>query len=150
VRHNPVRRVNELAKRGLLLDDARVVLDVGGARDAVGQRGDVGGPANFIELTRARELLLQRDEIDRLSALVERHHPVEDAPVRVAIETSRVDDLSGHVERVVVYQDGAEHGTFGIEIVRKRTLRGSNDSFGHEEESRRTCGASSVTKISTQ
>ena len=86
-----VGRVDQAAKRGLLLDDLRVVLDVGRSRDAVGQRGDVGGPADLLELPGARQLLLQRDEINRVTALAERDHLVEDAPMRVAEEVARVD-----------------------------------------------------------
>ena len=121
------------AQRRLFLDDARVVLDVGGARHAVGQRRDVGRTADFVELAGARQLLLQRDEIDRLVPLVERNHLVEDAPMRVAIEVAAVDDLHREVERVVVDEDRAEHRALRFEIVRKRTLRSENSSVGHQK-----------------
>ena len=49
-----VRRVDQIPKRRLLLDDARVVLDVGRARHAVGERRDVGRPADLVELAAAR------------------------------------------------------------------------------------------------
>ena len=62
---NLVGRVDQAAERRFLLDDARVVLDVGRARHAVGQRRDVGRSADFVELARARQLFFQRDEIDR-------------------------------------------------------------------------------------
>ncbi len=45
--------------------------------------------------------------------------------MRVAVEVRRRDHLHREVERVVVDQDRAEHGTLGFEIVRKRALRGS-------------------------
>ena len=86
VRQNLVRREDQVAKRRLLLDDAGVVLDVGGARDAVDERGDVGGAADFVEIADAIERLLQRDQIDRLAALGELDHPLEDAAMRVAEE----------------------------------------------------------------
>ena len=57
-----------------------------------------------------------------VAALAERDHLLEDAPVRVAEEIARVDDLGGLVERVVVDQDRAEHGLLGFEVVRKRAL----------------------------
>ena len=53
------------------------MLDVGGARDAVGERRDIGRSAHFLELTRASEPL-QRDEVDRLAALAQHDHLVED------------------------------------------------------------------------
>ena len=52
--------------------------------------------------------------------------------MRVAIEIPRVDDLDGLVERVVVYEDGAEHRSLSFEIVRKRVFRSSNNGVGHE------------------
>ena len=52
---NLVRREDQVAERRLLLDDLRVVLDVGRARHAVDERRDVGRPADFLEIAgRAR------------------------------------------------------------------------------------------------
>ena len=85
-REDLVGREDQVPERRLLLDDPRVVLDVGRARHAVDERGDVGGAADFVELARAAELFLQRDEIDRVAALGELDHLVEDAAVRVAEE----------------------------------------------------------------
>ena len=65
------------------------MLDVGRARHAVDERGDVGRAADFVELAGAPELFLQRDEVDRVAALGELHHLVEDAAVRVAEEIAR-------------------------------------------------------------
>ena len=113
----------------LLLDDARVVLDVGRARHAVDERGDVGRAANLVELARATELFLERHQIDRVAALGELDHLVEDAAVRVAEEILRVDHLGGEVEGVVVQENRAEDGPFGFEIVRKRAF--GDGEFGH-------------------
>ena len=49
---DPVGGVNQVPQRRLFLDDARVVLDVGAARHAVGERRDVGRPADLLELAR--------------------------------------------------------------------------------------------------
>ena len=114
--------MNQVAEGRLFLDDARVVLDVGAARHAVGERRDVGGTADLLELARSRQLVLQRDEIDGVVALAERDHLVEDAAMRVAEEVARVDQLGGVVERLVVDQDRAENGLLGFEIVRKRAF----------------------------
>ena len=124
VGENLVRREDQRPQRRLLLDDLRVVLDVGRARHAVDERGDVRGAADFVELAGALELLFERDQIDRLAALRQRDHAVEDAAMRVAKERLRVDDRRGDVEGFVVDQDRAEHGAFGVEIVRERALRG--------------------------
>ncbi len=58
-RENLVGREDQVAKGGLLLDDPRVVLDVGRPRHAVDQRRDVGRAADLVEIARAPELLLQ-------------------------------------------------------------------------------------------
>ncbi len=89
VRQDLVRREDQAAQRELLLHDAGVVLDVGRARDAVDERGDVGRAADFVELAGALELLLQRHEIDRRAALGQIDHPLEDAAVRVTEERPR-------------------------------------------------------------
>ena len=81
-------------------------------------------------LAAARELLFQRDEVDRLAALVERDHAIEDAPVRVTVEVAPVDDLRRGVEGVVVDEDRAENRAFRFEIVWKRTFGGC-DRVGH-------------------
>jgi hypothetical protein len=116
----------------LFLDDARVVLDVGRPRHAVDERRDIRGPADLLEIARAAQLLLEGDEIDGVAALDELHHLVENAPVRIAEEIARVDDLDGGIERVVVEQDRAEDGSLGLEIVRERAL---GDGFGHTSAS---------------
>ena len=66
-RQDLVGRVDQPAEGRFLLDDARVVLNVGRARDPVDQRGDVGWPADFVELARPAQLVLQRDEINLLA-----------------------------------------------------------------------------------
>ncbi len=126
-----VRRVDQVPQRRLLFDDLRVVLDVGRARHAVHERRDVGRAADVLELSAARQLLFQRDEVDRRAALVERDHAIEDAPVRVPVEVAAVDHLRRGVEGVVVNENRSEHRAFRLEIMRKRTVGGC-DRFGHE------------------
>ena len=98
------------------------MLDIGGTRHTVHQRGDIRGPADLVDLARSAELLLERHEIDRIVALGELDHLLEDAPVRIAEEVVGVDHFRGEIERVVVEQDGAEHGALRLEIVRQRTF----------------------------
>ncbi len=122
-------RLDQPAQRGFFLDDLRVVLDVGRPRHAVGERADVGGAADLVELARPGQLVLQRDEIDRLAPIGQRDHLLEDAPVRVAEEIRRVDDLGRLVERLVVDEDRAEHALLGFEIVRQGAIgHGKRDS----------------------
>ena len=117
-----VRAGDQRAQRRLLLDDRRVVLDVGRARHAVDEARDVGDAADVLELRRPRQRFLQRDQVDGVAALVELDHRLEDAAVRVAVEVAGVDDRRGVVERVVAEQDAAEHRALGVEVVRRRAI----------------------------
>ncbi len=121
--------MDQIAEGSLLLDDARVVLDVGTARHAVGERRDVRGTADLLELAGPLQLVLQRHEVDGIAALAERDHLVEDAAMRIAEEVARVYELGRVVERVVVNQDGAENGLLGFQVVRKRAFGGGD--LGH-------------------
>src|SRR4029453_10684185 len=96
---------------------------------AVDERGDVGGAADLVEIAGTSELLLERDQIDRVAALGQPHHLVEDAPMRVAKEILRVDDFRGEVERVVVQQNRAEDRASGLGVVRKGPL--GDGGLGH-------------------
>ena len=91
---------DQAAKRRLLLDDAGVVLDVGRPRHAVDERGDVGGPADLVQLARcAPSSSFSVTRSIGLAALAERHHLVEDDAVRLAEEIVRLDDLHRVVDR---------------------------------------------------
>jgi hypothetical protein len=83
---------------------------------------------HLLELARAGQLLLQRDEVDGVAALAERHHLVEDARC-ASRKKSRASMISAPVERLVVDQDRAEHRALGVEVVRQRAF-GSSD-VGH-------------------
>ena len=124
-----VRRVNQTAQRRLLLDDPRVVLDVRRPWHSVGERRHVGRAADLVELARSRQLFLQGDEVDRVAALAQRDHAVEDPTVRVAEEIVRVDQLRRVIECFVADQNRAEDRLLCVEAVRKRTF-GSGD-VGH-------------------
>ena len=100
-------------------------------RHAVDERGDVGWTSDLFEFACLRERFLQRNEIDRLIALAEHDHLLEDAAMRIAEEVVGADDLDCEIEGFVVDQDGAEHGALGLEVVRQRTLCGGGDGVGH-------------------
>src|SRR5262245_2091309 len=149
-RQNPVRGKDQVPEGGFLLDDLCVVLDVGRARHAVDQRGDVRGAPDFLEIAGAAQLLLQRHQIDRVAALGKADHLVEDTAMRVAEKILRVDHLGGEVERVVVQQDRAEHRPFGLEVVRKRPLGYYVWHFPLEGRSENSEGRTSDQKLQQQ
>ena len=125
-----VGRKDQVSERGLFLDDLRVVLDVGRTRHTVDERRNVGGPAHFVELARAPELLFERDEIDGITPFDELDHLVEDAAVRIAEKILRIEHLRGEVERVVVQKNGAQHGPLRFEVMRKRAFGGGGVGHG--------------------
>ncbi len=135
-----VRREDQVPERRLFLDDLRVVLDVGRSRHPVNERCDVGRAAHLLEVAGALQLLLERHEIDRLAALRQIEHALEDAAMRVAEERLRADHRRRDVEGVVVDEDRAQHRSFRFEIMRKRTLlSGGCCGFGCHYE--RGCAA---------
>ena len=135
-RHDLVGGEDQTAKRGFLFDDLRVVLDVGRSRHAVHKRRDVGRSTDFIEIAGASELLLERDEINRVAAFDQFDHLVEDAPMRIAEEIGGVDDFRGEIEGVVVEEDRAKDGALRFEIVRQRAF---SYSVGHRKVLRARC-----------
>ena len=78
---NRRRRVNQAAQNRLFLHDARVVLDVRHARQAVGKLREIRDAAGRFEFAAAREVLHQRDRVDGLLLFAELHHALENVPV---------------------------------------------------------------------
>ena len=117
-----VRGVNQIAQNRFFFDDARVVLDVGDARHAVGERSEIGRAAGGFEFAVAVQLFGERDEVDGLLRFAERDHLHEDAAVLIEKEIFGAQIFDSGVERVVVEHDGAENGALGVEIVGKRAF----------------------------
>ena len=103
---------------GLLADDLRVVLGVGGVRDAPEDLRDDLVAADRLELIAPDQLLGDGDRVDRLAQVVEvADRPVEDL-VAVAVEVLDVEQADDVVEDVVVEQDAAQHALLGLEVLR--------------------------------
>ena len=66
--------VNQAAQDGFFFDDARVVLDVGDARQAVGELRNVGHAAGGFEFAAAVQVFHQRDDVDGLLLFAQLHH----------------------------------------------------------------------------
>ena len=99
------------------------VLDVGDARARPSSRpGQVGGAAHRLQGRAARQLVLERDEVDRLAALGQRGHGVEDAAVRLAVEVVPRQDLGRRVEGGVVDEHRAQHRALGLGVVGERLV----------------------------
>ena len=65
------------------------------------------------------------------SARLTLSHAIEDALMRRAIKVAAVDYLCRQIECVVVDENRAEHRTLRLEVMRQRTLCGSNCSVNH-------------------
>ena len=113
------------------------------------QRRQVGGAAHRLERRLAHQLVLERHEVDRLAALGERRHRVEDAAVRVAVEVLPGQELGRGVEGLVVDQHRPEHGALGLVVVRERALpRGGLGGQGSDDI--RGGGRNGTGKIATE
>src|SRR5215472_1045703 len=116
---NVVCGVDQVAEDGLFFDDAGVVLDVGYARHAIDQRGQIRRATGGIEFAPAVQFLGEGDQIDGLLRLTERDHLLEDVTVLREEEILDLEGLDGGVEGVIVDKDSPEYGAFGIEIIRE-------------------------------
>src|ERR1700745_3519769 len=64
----------------------------------------------------------ERNQVDRLLAFAERDHLIENAAVLLQEKIFGLDVFDGGVQRVIIEQNGAENGAFGVEILRQWAL----------------------------
>ena len=120
VAHDPLAGPDQAPQRRLLLDDARVMLDVADVRHAVEEPGEVGGVHG---LRRSRvQFFLQRQQIDLGGTLEEIQHPAVDPLVLVAEEVLPRQDRHDERDRGRIEQDRSEHGSFGLRVLRQALL----------------------------
>ena len=117
-----MRGVNQIAQDRLLLDDARVVLDVGYLWHAVGERRQVRCAAGGFQVALAVELLGQGHKVDGLLPFAQRDHLCEDAPMLEQKEILRTEMFDRPIQRVVVQQNRAKNGALGVQVIRQRLL----------------------------
>ena len=123
--------VNQIAQDRLLLDDARVMLDVRYLGHAVGERRQVRRAAGGFQVALAVELLGQGHKVDGLLPFAQRDHLCEDAPMLEQKEILRTEMFDRPIQRVVVQQNRAKNGALGVQIIRQRLLeRGVNRHGG--------------------
>src|SRR2546430_17630506 len=103
--------VNQIAQDRLLLDDARVMLDVRYLGHAVGERRQVRRAAGGFQVALAVELLGQGHKVDRLLPFAQHDHLCEDAPMLEQKEILRTEMFDRPIQRVVVQQNRSEEHT---------------------------------------
>lgn len=115
--------VNERAQHRLVRDDFRVVL-------RMGRRGHL--PADFSEVSRAADRLVdvgllqaldEQHQVDLLPRVVHVEQVLVDDPIRVVVKVGRANDERHFVEHVGQQQDAAEHGPFGLDVLREEPLK---------------------------
>ena len=106
--------VDEAAQHGLVAHDADVVLERGAARDAVGERSQIAGAADCVQLLIAQQLLGEGDDVDRAVGLGELGDALVDAAMRVEKKVVGLEGRERFVLQVVVQQNGAEDGALGF------------------------------------
>ena len=92
--HDLLAGADEPAQSRHLLDDARVVLDVGGRRDERGELRDARLAAGGVELGALFELVDESDRIDGLALRPQGERRAVHLRVALAIEVGRVQDLA--------------------------------------------------------
>ena len=78
---DPLRAEDQLAQRGLVLDDADVAIEVGDLRQSVVERDQVTQAVHRFELALLHQLFGQRDAVDALAAAVQILHAAVNAAV---------------------------------------------------------------------
>ena len=106
--------VDEAAQHGFVAHDADVVLQRGAARDAVGERGQVAGAADGVQLLVAQQLLGEGDDVDGAVGLGELGDALVDAAMRVEEKVLGLEGRERFVLQGVVEQNGAEDGALGF------------------------------------
>ena len=117
--HDLLAGADEPAQSRHLLDDARVVLDVGCRRDERGELRDARLAAGGVELGALLELVDERDRIDGLALRPQRERRAVHLRVALAVEVGRVEDLADRADGDGREQHRAENRLLGFEILRR-------------------------------
>ena len=100
----------QLPQDPLLAHDLGVVLDVGGAGSAVREGGHVAGTAHRLQVSLPRQLVADRDQVERGPALGEGAQRLEDLAVTRGVEGLGGEQLLRAMCRCrLSTQDGAQH-----------------------------------------
>ena len=118
------QRRQQAAQLRPVADDLRVVARVAGGRDAGRQAVDVGGAADLVEHPLALELGGDGQRVDRLGAVLQCEHGLEDLLVLREVEILRPQpdvDLD-FVEHALGDEDCTENRDLGLEALRRHPV----------------------------
>ena len=106
-----------------LLDDLRIVVDVGRRRHERRELGDAGAAPDLLDLAALLQLVRERDRVDGLALRPEREHRAVDRPVRPTVEVGGVEDLRDGPDGRLGEEHRAEHRLLGLEVLRRHERR---------------------------
>ena len=119
---DPARGPDEIAQDRLALDDPRVLRGVDRGRGLVAEAGEVGTPADRLELLAPLERLRDGDDVDRFTAFEQVDDGGVDPAVGLAIEVLGPQELGDLDHGIAVDEDRAEHGLLGFETLRRQAI----------------------------
>ena len=109
----------QLAPHAQRLDDARVVLDVGGGGNRRGEVQDLGGATARFQLAGTVQLVAEGDQVDCLVAVVQGENRLVDLAMAGPIEILGPQVAQHGGQRLRVKQQRAEGSDLGVDIVRR-------------------------------
>src|SRR5689334_23528003 len=119
-----VGSLDELPQHRLAAHDFRVVRDVGGVWQTVGQVSDETDPADGFERILFFQFFADENRIDLRAAFEKRDHREEDATMRRHVEIFRAELFDCLADQAVIEQDRTENGAFGFSTVWESPFEG--------------------------
>ena len=119
-----LRAENQLAQRGLVLDDANVAVEIGDLRQAVVERNQVSQAIDRFQLALLHQLVGQRHAIDRSPRSYKSFMRAKMRRCFSRLKSSWFDHARHLEVNGVVQQDGAEHERSASRLEGKTFLEG--------------------------
>lgn len=120
--HHARADVDQLATQRQVMNQPGVIQNLRAERRRVQQVRQIPRAADFHELAIAFKMLAQRHAVRNAAASDKAIQHVEDRSIGRRIEIARLQNVAHALVCVVVEQDRAQHGHFGLQVVRGRQL----------------------------
>src|SRR5689334_5291013 len=125
-----LRAEDQLAQRGLVLDDAYVTIEIAERRQPFIERDQVREPVHRFDLPLLHQLIGERDAVDLFAAVVQVLHARENAAMLFEAEVFVLNRARDLEIGVLVQQNRAEHKALSIDVGGKSSLESEIDG-GH-------------------
>jgi hypothetical protein len=117
---------DELAKTPLFMHDLRMRAHVRDGRCRIHELRQVTRATDLSDPLATTKPRRNRGDVNRGALGRELHGRFENAPVGVAVEMLGLEQLEDTIERVAFEKNRCEHGSFGIEVMRRNSARDRN------------------------